>query len=88
MLNDTESPVAALYALRGAVGVCSSLSILGSCAIILSYAAFEELRTTARQLLLNLSIADIINSLFLLFGLFLNAGMLNLREKRSLEPIN
>ena len=74
MLNGSESSVAALYALRGAVGLCSSLSILGSCAIILSFAAFVELRTTARQLLLNLSIADIVLSLALLLGLLQNAG--------------
>lgn len=74
MLNGSDSSVGALYALRGAVGLSSSLSILGSCAIILSYAAFEELRTTARQLLLNLSVADIILSLSFLLGLLQNAG--------------
>ena len=41
-------------------GVTCSLSILGACVIILTYVAFKDLRTTARQLLLNLSIADML----------------------------
>lgn len=75
MASSNES-IIALYAVRIGVGVCSSLSILGSCAIILSYAAYPELRTTARQMLLNVSITDILLSLFYLLGLIQNAGML------------
>ena len=71
---ESNNSVAALYAVRVGVGFCSSLSVLGACAIILSYAAFPELRTTARQLLLNLSITDIVLALARLLGLIENAG--------------
>lgn len=72
-MNGSDS-IVALYAVRVGVGVCSCLSLLGACAIILSYAAYPELRTVARQLLLNLSIADIVLSLAYLWGLMQNAG--------------
>lgn len=75
MASSNES-IVALYAVRVGVGVCSSLSVLGACAIILSYAAFPELRTIARQMLLNLSITDILLSLASLLGLIQNAGIL------------
>lgn len=71
-MNDS---LVALYAVRAGVGVCSCLSMLGTCAIILSYAAYPELRTTARQMLLNLSLTDILLSLAYLLGLIQNAGM-------------
>lgn len=74
MDSNSSEPIASLYALRVGVGVCSCLSILGGCAVILSYAAFPELRTTARQLLLNVAISDIVISLALLLGLIQNAG--------------
>lgn len=74
MDGNVSEPIASLYAVRVSVGVCSCLSILGGCVIIVSYAAFPELRTTARQLLLNVSIADIIISLALLLGLIQNAS--------------
>lgn len=41
-------------------GVASSISIAGACWIIITYFAFKDLQTTARQLLVNLSIADIL----------------------------
>lgn len=41
-----------------AVSVTCVLSILGSSLIVLTYVLYKELRTTARQLLVNLSIAD------------------------------
>lgn len=41
-------------------GVASSLSIAAACWIIVTYFLFKDLRTTARQLLVNLSIADIL----------------------------
>ena len=82
--NDSE-PLAALYAVRVSVGICSCLSILGACAIVISYAAFPELRTTARQLLLNVSITDIVISLALLLGLIQNAGKLLAVMKLGLQ---
>ncbi len=69
-----QSSIVALYAIRVGVGLCSSLSVLGACAIILSYAAFPELRTVTRQMLLNLSIADLLLSLAYLLGLIQNAS--------------
>ena len=75
--SSTNDSIVALYAVRVGVGLCSSLSILGACAIILSYAAFPELRTVTRQMLLNLSIADILLSLAFLLGLIQNAGNMN-----------
>ena len=40
------------------VGITCVLSVLGASLIILTYVAFKDLRTTARQLLVNLSVAD------------------------------
>lgn len=74
MEGASNDSIAALYAVRLGVGLCSSLSVLGACAIMLSYAAFPELRTVTRQMLLNLSIADILLSLAFLLGLIQNAG--------------
>lgn len=71
--NNSEA-IAALYAVRVSVGISSTLSVLGAFAIILSYAAYPELRTIARQLLLNLSIADILVSLAFLLGLIQNSS--------------
>lgn len=48
------------------------LSILGSSLIIFTYVAFKDLRTTARQLLVSLSVADIIIALSHFVGLFAN----------------
>ena len=49
-----------VLALQITVGTTCVLSILGASLIILTYVAFRDLRTTARQLLVNLSIADIV----------------------------
>lgn len=51
-----------LLVMRITGGITAVLSILGASLIIITYAAYKNLRTTARQLLLNLSIADIIVS--------------------------
>ena len=48
------------------------LSILGASLIILTYAAFKDLRTLARQLLVSLSIADILVVASHFVGLFAN----------------
>ena len=48
------------------------LSILGASLIIFTYVAFKDLRTTARQLLASLSVADIIVALSHFVGLFAN----------------
>ena len=49
-----------VLSLQITVGTTCVLSILGAGLIILTYIAFRDLRTTARQLLVNLSIADIV----------------------------
>ena len=51
-----------LLVMRITSGITAILSILGASLIVFTYAAYKNLRTTARQLLLNLSIADIIVS--------------------------
>lgn len=53
-------------------GITCILSILGASLIIFTYAAFKSLRTTARQLLASLSVADIIVALSHFLGLFIN----------------
>ena len=59
-----------ILALKVVVGATCILSILGAGLIILTYVAFRDLRTTARQLLVNLSIADIIVAASHFVGLF------------------
>lgn len=56
-------------ALRVAIGIICVISMFGSCVIIFTYVAFKELRTLARQQLVNLSIADIIVASSHLVGL-------------------
>ena len=53
-------------------GSTAILSILGASLIIFTYAAFKNLRTTARQLLVNLSVADIIISASHFVGMLAN----------------
>ena len=65
MENATE---AYHIALSTAVGLTCVLSMFGSGAIIVSFIAFRELRTTMRYLLFNLSIADFIAAVTNLFG--------------------
>ena len=55
-------------ALRAVVGVTCFLSIVGSLLIILSYLLFKDLRTTARLILLHLSLADFGVAFSNLFG--------------------
>ena len=54
------------------VGTASCLSILGASLIIFTYFAYPELRTTLRQILLNLSIADFISATANLVGMSIN----------------
>lgn len=49
-----------IVALKITVGTTCLLSIFGASLIILTYVAFRDLRTTARQLLVNLSVADFV----------------------------
>lgn len=55
-------------ALRVVVAVTCAFSILGSLVIILSYSLFRDLRTTARLILLHLSLADFGVAFSNLFG--------------------
>ena len=59
-----------LTALRVLVTVTCVSSIIGSGAIILTYLCFPDIRTLARQLLVNLSVADFTAALSILAGLF------------------
>ena len=61
-----------ILALKVAAGTTCILSVLGASLIILTYVAFKDLRTTARQLLVNLSVADILVAGSHFVGLFAN----------------
>ena len=56
-------------AVRSVVGITCILSMLGSILIIISYFYVKELRTTARQLLVNLSLMDFCVGLTNLVGI-------------------
>ena len=74
-LNCTIIPVydhRFVVALTTAVVITSLLSTLGSGLIIFTYAAFKNLRTIAREVLVQLSIADIIISLSHIVGIVVN----------------
>ena len=51
------------------MGITCIISIFGACVIIFTYVAFKDLRTLARQQLVNLSAADIIVAASHLVGL-------------------
>ena len=70
--NGTRSPIftpVSLLLMRITGGTSAILSIFGASLIIFTYVAFKKLRTTARQLLVNLSVADIVISLSHFVGL-------------------
>lgn len=58
--------------LQVVVSTTCVLSIVGAALIILTFLAFKDLRTTARQFLTNLSVADAIIAASHLVGLFVN----------------
>lgn len=60
------------YIFKVSVGTASCLSILGASLIITTYVVFPELRTTLRQILVNLSIADLICATAFLVGIGTN----------------
>lgn len=66
--------LAAVVAIRVGVGTVSFLSLLGASLIIFTFVAYRDLRTLARQLLVNLSIADLIVAVSHLMGLLENIG--------------
>lgn len=49
-----------ITSIKVVTGITCLISIAAACWIITTYCAFKDLRTTARQLLVNLSIADIL----------------------------
>ncbi|NXR78961.1 GP157 protein, partial [Pycnonotus jocosus] len=61
-------PTPVLGAERGAVLVSCSLSCLGSALLLCSHALWPELRTRPRQLLLHLSLADLLSALSYFYG--------------------
>ena len=80
------SPIASetqgfVLAVKITVGTTCLLSVLGASLIILTYVAFRDLRTTGRQLLVNLSVADILVALTHFTGLYTNYD-------RFLSPCN
>jgi len=71
LLVPSRTP-AFVLALQVVVGTTCVLSIVGAALIILTFLAFKDLRTTARQFLANLSVADVIIAASHLVGLFAN----------------
>ncbi len=61
-----------ILAIKVTAGVTSILSTLGAFLIIFTYISFRNLRTTARQLLVSISIADIIVAISHFVGLLTN----------------
>lgn len=76
--NGTNSGVVLFY--RIAISTTSVLSIFGATFIILSYIAFPKIRTRARLLLVNLSIADLVLALSSLIGALVYYGNARLQE--------
>ena len=76
MANATNAsylyPADFVLSLKIAAGTTCVLSVLGASLIILTYLLFKDLRTTARQLLVNLSVADICVAGSHFVGLFSN----------------
>ena len=66
-----------VVAVKVTTGVTCLFSILGASLIIFTYAAFRSLRTVTRQLLVNLSVADILVALFHFLGLYTNYDRFN-----------
>ena len=83
-LQEIGSP-SFVQAVQVCVGITCVLSALGAALIIFSFAAFKELRTAARQVLLNLSVADIIVAGSHLTGLFLNYERYVRADQQALE---
>ena len=65
-------PVTPDFYLRSALGLTCCLSIIGSLAVILTYLVFKSLRTTARLVLVHLSVMDMGVGLANLVGLSVN----------------
>ena len=70
LTNSTEI----LLAIRVGVGTSSSLSLIGAALIVFTFVNYRDLRTTARQLLVNLSIADFMVASSHIVGLLENQG--------------
>ncbi len=67
-----ESSDGAAVAAQVLITVIALLSIAGCLLIIVTYVAYKDLRTTARAMLVHLSIADLILSSSRIFGLYVN----------------
>ena len=72
--SSVTSSTAVVLGIRVGVGTASSLSLIGSALIIFTFVAYRDLRTTARQLLVNLSIADFLVASSHLVGLLENSS--------------
>ena len=65
------------------VGLVCLLSIAGSLLVIFTYVLFKNLRTVARQLLVNLSVADILANSSHIFGMAANLSRNATSAKKS-----
>ncbi len=61
-----------ITAVKVLVSLSSALSVAGASCIIITYLAFKDLRTTARGLLVNLSVADILIAVSHFVGIVAN----------------
>ena len=74
-VNDTTQSVefeGYLLSLKISIGIMCILSIIGAALIILTFIIFKDIRTRPRQLLVNLSLADMITAVFNLLGMLIN----------------
>ena len=81
--NNTSQVASSEYiiTLKFLVSIFCILSIAGSLLIIIAYIAFKETRTLARQLLVNLAVADFVTALANLVGLLTNFERFHLRDE-------
>ncbi len=86
MANDSEEFTLVhpnyLLSLRIVVIAVCVLSILGASLIILTYVLYKDLRTTARQLLVNLSVANIVIAVSHIAGTFIVQKFVEKKDDR------
>lgn len=70
LLNDDNQSFK--IGLKFSIGTMCVLSSIGAILIILTYILFKDIRTVPRQLLLNLSIADLLTAIANLIGMLVN----------------
>ena len=78
--SSVTNSTAIILAIRVGVGTSSSLSLIGSALIIFTFLNYRDLRTTARQLLFNLSICDFMVAASHIVGLLESRGTAKLTK--------